>query len=100
MKNRRGGSAAENLDSANLGSEISARNLSSEISPRNLDARKMKFSLHDKREFAKIGMTLSLATLIATSFMMKNGAAKKAHIISGALLTGFAVYHHSLYDKA
>ncbi|NLK67456.1 MAG: hypothetical protein GX282_08290 [Campylobacteraceae bacterium] len=53
-----------------------------------------------KKELAKIGMTLSMGTLVLTSFSLKSKLSKNAHIISGAALVGFSFWHNSLYtDK-
>lgn len=52
-----------------------------------------------KREAAKIGMTATLGATVVTSMFMKNKAAKKIHVIAGVAFCGFALWHHTLYDK-
>ncbi len=54
--------------------------------------------LDTKKEIAKIGMTASLGTVLATSLYMKTKFMKKLHIGSGVALIGFSFWHHTLYQ--
>lgn len=58
----------------------------------------LKVDLNTKKEIAKIGMTTSLGITVATSFFMKNRFAKRAHVVAGTALVGFALWHHRLYQ--
>lgn len=49
------------------------------------------------RRFAKVGMSVSLATLVVTAFGMKNKTIKRTHIIAGVCMVGFSLYHAGLY---
>ena len=57
-----------------------------------------KIDLDTKKEIAKIGMTASLGITVATSFYMKNRLAKRVHVVAGAALIGFSLWHHLLYQ--
>lgn len=52
-----------------------------------------------KREAAKIGMTATLGATVVTSMFMKNKIAKRVHVVAGVAFCGFALWHHTLYDK-
>lgn len=52
-----------------------------------------------QREAAKIGMTATLGATVVTSMFMKNKTAKRVHVIAGVAFCGFALWHHTLYDK-
>ncbi|TQR60367.1 hypothetical protein [Campylobacter troglodytis] len=58
-----------------------------------------KFSLESQKELAKIGMGISLALTATTALFMNNPSTRKIHIISGAALIGFSIWHYSLYPK-
>ncbi|WP_242648031.1 hypothetical protein [Campylobacter geochelonis] len=60
---------------------------------------KVKFDIDTQKEVAKIGMTASLAVLVATSFNLKPKISKQLHVISGATLVGFSFWHHMLYQN-
>jgi|APSaa5957512622_1039677.scaffolds.fasta_scaffold07016_6 hypothetical protein len=51
-----------------------------------------------KRELAKTGMAATLGLTLATALHMK-GINKKIHIIAGSVFVGFALWHHTMYDK-
>ena len=53
--------------------------------------------LDTKKEIAKIGMTLSLGTLVLTSLNLKSKTSKVLHTTSGVTLLGFSIWHHFLY---
>ncbi|GEM_PF-1012980 len=55
--------------------------------------------MEEKKTVAKIGMSLSMGTLIATGLMRGRGA-KTLHIWSGMALVGFSVWHYNLYQPA
>lgn len=57
------------------------------------------FPLEKRREYAKIGMGVSLALTAGTALFMKNSGAKTLHTISGVALVGFCLWHYSLYPK-
>ena len=54
-------------------------------------------TLRNKQSVAKMGMAVSMGTLITTGFMGGRGA-KTLHIWSGLALIGFSVWHHRLYQ--
>ncbi len=56
--------------------------------------------LDTKKEIAKIGMTASLGTLVVTSFNLKSKTSKTLHVVSGATLVGFSLWHHFLYQPS
>ena len=56
-------------------------------------------SLEKKREYAKVGMGVSLALTAGTALFMKNGVSSKLHTLSGIALIGFSLWHYSLYPK-
>ncbi len=58
----------------------------------------MKFDLELQKEAAKIGMTATLGATVVTSMFMKNGVAKKVHVVAGVAFCGFALWHHMLYQ--
>ncbi len=55
--------------------------------------------LEKKREYAKMGMGVSLALTAGTALFMKSGASSKLHTLSGIALIGFSLWHYSLYPK-
>jgi len=62
--------------------------------------RRMKRKkIEEQKSVAKIGMTLSMGSLIVTG-MMKGRGAKTLHIWSGIALVGFSFWHHNLYPSA
>ena len=65
----------------------------------NTKGQKTGFSLESQKEFAKIGMGVSLALTATTALFMKNSSASKLHIASGIALVGFSLWHYSLYPK-
>lgn len=64
-----------------------------------INSKKPVFDDMTKKEFAKIGMTVSMGLLVLSSFSLKSRFSKNLHVISGAALVGFSFYHNSLYDK-
>ncbi len=57
-----------------------------------------KIDLETKKEIAKIGMTATLGvTVITAPFLKGSKTAKNIHTGAGALLVGFALWHHFLY---
>ncbi|MDR3347716.1 MAG: hypothetical protein LBN32_03785 [Helicobacteraceae bacterium] len=58
------------------------------------------WTLQKKREVAKTAASLSLGAVTLTGFMIKNSVARKAHVILGAALIGFVVWHHLLYPQS
>lgn len=50
------------------------------------------------RSIAKIGMALSMGTLVYTGFRGKESAA--AHITAGLALVGFSFWHYRLYQPS
>ncbi len=52
-----------------------------------------------RKEVAKIAMTTALGVAVFTApFLKKNRTAKSIHTGAGVLLTGFALWHHMLYQ--
>ena len=58
----------------------------------------MKFDLELQKEAAKIGMTATLGATVVTSMFMKNGVAKKVHVVAGGAYSGFSLSNHMLYQ--
>ncbi|QLA14862.1 hypothetical protein [Desulfolutivibrio sulfoxidireducens] len=61
-------------------------------------------TLRGKRELAKVGMAVSLGTLLATGFMERMGGqtgqtVRNVHLFSGLALVGFSYWHWSLYQR-
>ncbi|MEF3696814.1 hypothetical protein [Desulfolutivibrio sp.] len=61
-------------------------------------------TIRAKRELAKVGMAVSLGTLLATGFMERMGgqsgqAVRNVHLASGLALVGFSYWHWSLYQR-
>lgn len=56
-------------------------------------------NLNTHRKVAKIGMSVSLATVCITSFNTKNSASAKLHTVAGWAFVGFSLYHAGLYDN-
>ncbi len=52
-----------------------------------------------KKELAKIGLSVSMGLTVLSAFSLRSRFSKNLHVISGALMVGFAFYHNSLYDK-
>ncbi len=59
----------------------------------------MSLDIEIQKEVAKIGMTATLGTTVATSMFMKNKTAKKVHVIAGVAFCGFAFWHTILYES-
>lgn len=59
-----------------------------------------KFSLEQKREAAKIGMSASLLLTAGSALFLRNKTAKAVHTIAGVALVGFSLWHASLYPKS
>ncbi|WP_169754591.1 helicase [Campylobacter curvus] len=55
-------------------------------------------NLQTQRNIAKIGMGVSLGVVTLTAFSMKNRFGKGLHIVAGAALVGFSLYHYGLYN--
>lgn len=53
-----------------------------------------------KKELAKVGMVTSMAVVVGSAFFLKRKMGKEAHVISGALLVGFSIWHHLLYQPS
>jgi len=58
----------------------------------------MALDLDTKKEIAKIGMTATLGTTVATSMFMRNKTMRDLHIGAGVAFCGFALWHHMLYQ--
>ncbi|WP_169943096.1 helicase [Campylobacter sp. RM15925] len=56
-------------------------------------------NLNTHRKVAKVGMSVTLATVCLTSFNLKSKAAKRLHVASGWAFVGFSLYHAGLYDN-
>ena len=56
-------------------------------------------SNNKSKEFAKVGMVVSLMVTTGTTFFLDNKKVKYLHITSGIALLGFSFWHHSLYKK-
>ncbi|MDR2034523.1 MAG: hypothetical protein LBP89_07830 [Helicobacteraceae bacterium] len=65
----------------------------------NKTSKKTKIPLESKKEAAKVGMIASLGIVTATSFIMRNRLAAKAHIGLDVALICFSIWHHFLYQK-
>lgn len=60
-----------------------------------------KLDMKTKRELAKIGMTAGLGIAVATApFLKRSRTIKNLHTGAGLILTGFAIWHQSLYRPA
>jgi len=53
-------------------------------------------STAEKRDLAKLGMVVSMGTLMVTGFMGRE--ASRMHIGSGLALIGFSYWHYRLYQ--
>ena len=53
-----------------------------------------------KKEIAKVGMVTSMAVVVGSAFFLKRTMGKEIHVISGALLVGFSIWHHLLYQPS
>ncbi len=60
------------------------------------DIEERKVSRDEKRSIAKIGMALSMGTLVYTGF--RGEETRTLHIASGLALVGFSYWHYSLYQ--
>lgn len=58
-------------------------------------------SLARQREMAKVGMVVSLTALVVTGFTgtHHHGPSRTIHLVSGAALVGFSLWHYSLYGR-
>lgn len=65
---------------------------------KNLISGKL-LDIDSHRKIAKVGMSVSLATLVLTAFGMKNKSIKKLHVVAGVAMVGFSLYHAGLYDN-
>lgn len=65
-----------------------------------------KGSLTSQRTQAKIGMAISMGTLVGTGFMAhmfekdRAGIAHMTHIVAGVALVGFSYWHWKLYQRS
>lgn len=50
----------------------------------------------NKKELAKLGMTVCLGVLVATG-MCRSRSSRRWHVIAGTALVGLSVWHHLLY---
>ena len=64
--------------------------------PAKTPGRTGRREMESKRSLAKLGMTVSLGSLVVTG-LMRGAGARKAHLWSGLALVGFSVWHHNLY---
>lgn len=60
--------------------------------------KKELLDIKNHQKFAKIGMSVSLATLCITALNLKNKKSKNLHLLSGIALVGFSLYHANLYS--
>ncbi|QTA86992.1 hypothetical protein [Desulfonema magnum] len=60
------------------------------------EVEKKKTPTEDKRSIAKVGMALSMGTLVYTGFRGQEN--RTLHIVSGLALVGFSYWHYSLYQ--
>ncbi len=57
------------------------------------------FDLETKKELAKLGMAASLGVAVFTApFLRRNRILRKVHTGAGAMLVGFSLWHHQLYQ--
>ncbi len=57
-----------------------------------------KTTLEQRREAAKIAMTISLAVTVFTGpYVRRNKAMRLTHTAAGALLVASSIWHHTLY---
>lgn len=59
---------------------------------------KKKIDSTQKRTIAKYGMALSMGVLVTTG-LMDSKKSRALHLVSGASLIGFSVWHYSLYPS-
>ncbi len=62
-----------------------------------LNKKERRLHLEEKKQVAKIGMTLSMGALVATGLMRGRGA-KLLHLWSGIALIGLSAWHYHLYQ--
>ena len=55
--------------------------------------------INTHRKVAKVGMSVTLATVCLTALCMNGRGMKKLHTVSGIAFTCFAIYHAGLYDN-
>jgi len=55
--------------------------------------------INTHRKVAKVGMSVTLATVCLTALCMNSRGMKKLHTVSGIAFTCFAIYHAGLYDN-
>ena len=55
-------------------------------------------TVKNKKKVAKVGMTISLGSLVLTSLMHFKGH-KSVHTWSGIALVGFSIWHHRLNKR-
>ena len=55
--------------------------------------------INTHRKIAKVGMSVTLASVCLSALFMKNRSVKKFHVASGIAFTCFALYHAGLYDN-
>lgn len=60
------------------------------------DSVKKTSDISRKRSIAKYGMAVSMGLLVTTG-LMDTKRSKAMHLVSGAGLIGFSVWHYSLY---
>jgi hypothetical protein len=65
-------------------------------SQRKTPEKKSFLSNKEQRELAKIGMVVSMGTLLVSGFMGRE--ASRVHIGSGLALIGFSYWHYTLYQ--
>ncbi|EMG30671.1 hypothetical protein [Campylobacter showae] len=66
----------------------------------NINGQLLNLQTH--RKVAKIGMSVTLATVCLTAFGLKGrnkGSFKKWHVASGVAFIGFSLYHAGLYEN-
>ena len=55
--------------------------------------------LNTHRQVAKVGMSVTLASVCLSALFMKNRSVKKFHVVSGIAFTCFALYHDGIFKK-
>ncbi|MCR4941806.1 MAG: helicase [Campylobacter sp.] len=55
--------------------------------------------LNAHREFAKVGVGVSLGLAAVTALNLKDRTFRRLHTLSGIALVGFGIYHYGLYNN-
>jgi thiosulfate reductase cytochrome b subunit len=60
-------------------------------------------ALADRRDQAKLGMSVAMGTLVATGLLSRlsgwTDTSRTVHLCAGVALVGFSYWHWSLYQK-